>query len=150
MQQFHAAVSCSLQQATAVKIRLRAQEVAEKPFLVLPLMQLPLSETRRIRFQRARFQTPSSVSFCRPSPSSLSEFSLLSVCQSDVTELFSRVSPSLAQNSVSSPFRNSTLEIIFRYHFLIDPIFQLIRIYPYPMVWPLPRPWSQTMVSAPL
>ena len=24
------------------------------------------------------------------------------------------------------------------------------RIYPYPMVWPLPRPWSETMVSDPL
>ena len=23
------------------------------------------------------------------------------------------------------------------------------RIYPYPMVWPLPRPWSETMVSIP-
>ena len=25
-----------------------------------------------------------------------------------------------------------------------------LRIYPYPMVWPLPRPWSETMVSIPL
>ena len=25
-----------------------------------------------------------------------------------------------------------------------------LRIYPHPMVWPLPRPWSQTMVSDPL
>ena len=25
-----------------------------------------------------------------------------------------------------------------------------LRIYPYPMVWPLPRPWSKTMVSIPL
>ena len=25
-----------------------------------------------------------------------------------------------------------------------------LRIYPYPMVWPLPRPWSDTMVSIPL
>ena len=27
---------------------------------------------------------------------------------------------------------------------------QQTRIYPYPMVWPLPRPWSETMVSIPL
>ena len=26
---------------------------------------------------------------------------------------------------------------------------QQTRIYPYPMVWPLPRPWSETMVSIP-
>ena len=26
---------------------------------------------------------------------------------------------------------------------------QSLRIYPYPMVWPLPRPWSETMVSIP-
>ena len=25
-----------------------------------------------------------------------------------------------------------------------------LRIYPYPVVWPLPRPWSETMVSIPL
>ena len=25
-----------------------------------------------------------------------------------------------------------------------------LRIYPYPMVWPLPRPWSETMASIPL
>ena len=25
-----------------------------------------------------------------------------------------------------------------------------LRIYPYPMVWPLPRPWSETTVSIPL
>ena len=25
-----------------------------------------------------------------------------------------------------------------------------LRIYPYPMVWPVPRPWSETMVSIPL
>ena len=25
-----------------------------------------------------------------------------------------------------------------------------LRIYPYPMVWPLPRPWPETMVSIPL
>ena len=31
---------------------------------------------------------------------------------------------------------------LFPYHSL--------RIYPYPMVWPLPRPWSETMVSIPL
>ena len=28
--------------------------------------------------------------------------------------------------------------------------FHNLRIYPYPMVWPLPRPWSETMVSIPL
>ena len=25
-----------------------------------------------------------------------------------------------------------------------------LRIYPYPMVWPLPRPWPETLVSTPL
>ena len=29
-------------------------------------------------------------------------------------------------------------------------IYHSLRIYPHPMVWPLPRPWSQTMVSDPL
>ena len=29
-------------------------------------------------------------------------------------------------------------------------IYHSLRIYPYPMVWPLPRPWSETMVSIPL
>ena len=28
--------------------------------------------------------------------------------------------------------------------------FHSLLIYPYPMVWPLPRPWSETMVSIPL
>ena len=28
--------------------------------------------------------------------------------------------------------------------------YQRNQIYPYPMVWPLPRPWSETMVSIPL
>ena len=30
------------------------------------------------------------------------------------------------------------------------PYFTVSRIYPYPMVWPLLRPWSETMVSDPL
>ena len=28
--------------------------------------------------------------------------------------------------------------------------FESLRIYPHPMVWPLPGPWSETMVSIPL
>ena len=31
-----------------------------------------------------------------------------------------------------------------------DDLVQKIRIYPYPLVWPLPKPWSETMVSIPL
>ena len=30
------------------------------------------------------------------------------------------------------------------------PVFESLRIYPYPLVWPLLRPWSETMVSIPL
>ena len=34
--------------------------------------------------------------------------------------------------------------------FFVHHKYHSLRIYPYPMVWPLPRPWSETMVSIPL
>ena len=33
---------------------------------------------------------------------------------------------------------------------VLPSVIRSLRIYPYPMVWPLPRPWSETMVSVPL
>ena len=73
-------------------------------------------------------QTPNSVSFFCPLqvPGGRTQwvpFSLSCVCQSELTEFFQN-SPSLAQNSVSSLFRNSTLETVFC---------------PFPRVWPTPR-----------
>ena len=66
-------------------------------------------ETERIRFQRARFQTPNSVSYFGPSASSGERAQC--VCQSKLTELFAN-SPTLPQNSVrlsefSSPKQRS-------------------------------------------
>ena len=76
-----------------------------------------LSGTGRIRFRRARFETPSSVSFFCPHRvpgGELSEFlSAYFLCQSELTEFFPQNSPSLPQNSVSSPVRNGTLETVF-------------------------------------
>ena len=65
----------------------------------------------RIRFWRERFQTPSSVSFCGPRRAPGREhrdflLALVFVCLSDLTEF--------SQNSVSSSFRNSTFETVFR------------------------------------
>ena len=72
----------------------------------------------RIRFRRARSQTPNTVSFWL-SPSSreraLSELlSAYYLCVKADSSSVSWNSPSLAQNSVSSLFGNSTLETVFR------------------------------------
>ena len=77
---------------------------------------LPL--TGRIWFRRARFQTPNSVSFSGLTEfqgGELSElFSAHYLCAKANSPSFSRNSPSLPQNSVSSLFRNSTLETVVR------------------------------------
>ena len=39
---------------------------------------------------------------------------------------------------------------VWRSNFWHFPVIHCLRIYPYPMVWPLPRPWSETMVLIPL
>ena len=82
----------------------------------------PLSETGRIRFRGVRFQTPNSVSFFSAHwvpGSELSEFlSAYYLCARANSPSFWQNSPSLPQNSVSSLFRNSTLETVFRYRFL--------------------------------
>ena len=58
----------------------------------------------------------------------LSEFlSAYYLCDKENSPSFSQNSPSLPQNSVRLR----------------------LQVYPYPMVWPLPRPWSETMVSNP-
>ena len=73
-----------------------------------------LSETGRIRFRRARFQTPSSVSFFCPHQvlgRELSEFlSAFYLCTKANSPSLSQNSSSLPRNSVSALFRNSTLE----------------------------------------
>ena len=82
----------------------------------VPAVFPELSEISRLRFRRVRFQTPSSVTFW-PSPNSgeLSEFLSASyLCAKASSPSFSQNSPSLLQNSVSSLFRNSTLETVFR------------------------------------
>ena len=66
--------------------------------------------TGRIRFRRARFQTPSSVRFFGPHRApgrELSEFlSAYYLCTKANSPSLSQNSPSLAQNSVSPLFRN--------------------------------------------
>ena len=70
----------------------------------LPFSSGHISETGRIRFRRARFQTPNSVSsFCshRVLGRELSEFlSAYYVCDKANSPSFSQNSPSLPQNSV--------------------------------------------------
>ena len=76
------------------------------------------SETGRIQFRRARFQTPSSVS-CLALTVFWGEDSVSSsqpipyLCEKANSPSFSQNSLSLLQNSVRSLFRNSTLETVF-------------------------------------
>ena len=75
------------------------------------------SEMGRIRFRRARFQTASTVSFLVLTEfggRELSEFlSAYYLCAKANSPSFWQNSPSLPQDSVSSRFRNSTLETVF-------------------------------------
>ena len=77
-------------------------------------------ETDQIRFRRVRFQTPSSVRNFGPHRvpgRELGEFlSAYYLCAKVNSESpsFSQNSPTFPQNSVSSLFRNSTLETVFR------------------------------------
>ena len=78
-----------------------------------------LSGTGRIRFRGVRFQTPNSVSFfwlteLRGANSVSSSQPIIFLCAKADSPSFSQNSPSLPQNSVSSLFRNSTLETVFR------------------------------------
>ena len=81
-------------------------------------LQLQFSETSRIRFRGVRLQTPNSVSLSGLTEfrgGELSEFlSAYYLCAKAKSPSFSQNSPSLPQNSVSSLFRNSTLETVFR------------------------------------
>ena len=71
-----------------------------------------------IGFRGVRFQTPNSVSFLVLTEfwgaNSVSSFSAYYLCARANSPSFSQNSPSLPQNSVSSFFRNSTLETVFR------------------------------------
>ena len=76
-------------------------------------------KTGRTRFRGVRFHTPNSVSFFGGSLSSGERtqwvpFSLLFVCQSELTEFLAELTEFAAELNVSSLFRNSTLETVFR------------------------------------
>ena len=85
-----------------------------------------ISEAGRVRFRGARFQTPNSVSF-----SGLTEFRGANSVNSSqpiicvpkrthrVFRRTHRVCPKTQWGSVSSLLRNSTLETVFRYRFLL-------------------------------
>ena len=91
----------------------------KRPPPQLPELHFLKSETGRIRFRRARFQTPNSVSFSGLTEfrgaSSVSSFQPL-ICVPKRTHrgFFFTHSPSFSQNSASSLFRNSTHETLFR------------------------------------
>ena len=78
----------------------------------------PSSETGRMRFRRVRFQTRNSVSFFALTELrgeiSVSSSQPLFCAPKRTRRVFLQNSPSLQLNSVSSVFRKSTLEIVFR------------------------------------
>ena len=71
------------------------------------------SETGQTWFRRARFQTPNSMSFFGPHWVPGEFLSAYDLCAKANSPSFSQNAPSLPQSSVSSLFRNSTLEAGF-------------------------------------